>query len=101
MIEKHAGLTQLGEIDYLLHSPDDRAGVLSFGRAVTPPAPIRTYNRTPDLARLQTLVGQLLSEEISHESTTVELAQVQELRLLSTSMGGTRPKVVIEDEGQL
>lgn len=101
VIEKHAGLTQLGEIDYLLHSPDDRAGALSFGRAVTPPAPIRTYNRTVDLARLQALADQLISEEISPDTTPVELAQVQDLLLLGTSMGGARPKVVVEDEGQL
>src|ERR1044072_5047381 len=62
VIEKHAGLAQLGEIDYLLHSPDDRAGALSFGRAVTPPAPIRTYNRTVDLARLQAMADHLISE---------------------------------------
>jgi hypothetical protein len=28
VIERHAGLVQLGELDYLLHSPDDRAGAL-------------------------------------------------------------------------
>jgi serine/threonine-protein kinase HipA len=101
VIEKHAGLAQLGEIDYLLHSPDDRAGALSFGRAVTPPAPVRTYNRTVDLTRLQALADQLINEETSAEATPAELAQVQDLLLLGTSMGGARPKVVVEDEGQL
>lgn len=101
VIEKHAGLAQLGEIDYLLHSPDDRAGALSFGRAVTPPAPVRTYNRTVDLARLQALADQLINEETSAEATPAELAQVQDLLLLGTSMGGARPKVVVEDEDQL
>lgn len=101
VIEKHAGIAQLGEIDYLLHSPDDRAGALSFGRAVTPPAPVRTYNRTVDLAQLQALADQLISEETSAEATPAELAQVQDLLLLGTSMGGARPKVVVEDEGQL
>lgn len=101
VIEKHAGLAELGEIDYLLHSPDDRAGALSFGRAVTPPAPVRTYNRTVDLARLQALADQLNNEETSAEVTPAELAQVQDLLLLGTSMGGARPKVVVEDEDQL
>lgn len=101
VIEKHAGLTQLGEIDYLLHSPDDRAGALSFGRAATPPAPVRTYNQTVDLARLQALADQLISAETSTEATSSELAQVQDLLLLGTSMGGARPKVVVEDDGQL
>jgi len=31
VIEKYKGQTQLGEIDYLLYSPDDRAGALGFG----------------------------------------------------------------------
>lgn len=31
VIEKHAGEPQLGELDYLLESPDDRAGALGFG----------------------------------------------------------------------
>ena len=31
VIEKHAGKPQLGELDYLLGSPDDRAGALGFG----------------------------------------------------------------------
>lgn len=101
VIEKHAGLAQLGEIDYLLHSPDDRAGALSFGRAVTPPAPARTYNQTVDLARLQALADQLIREESSAQATPAELAQMQDLLLLGTSMGGARPKVVVEDEGQL
>ena len=101
IIEKHAGLAQLGEIDYLLHSPDDRAGALSFGHAVTPPAPLRTYNRTVDLARLQELADQLISEETSADAPLAELAQVQELLLLGTSMGGARPKVVVEDEGHV
>ena len=101
VIEKHAGLARLGEIDYLLHSPDDRAGALSFGRAVAPPSPLRTYNRTVDLARLQALADRLIEEEASPEATPVELAQVQDLLLLGTSMGGARPKVVVEDEGQL
>ena len=32
VIEKHAGRAQLGELDYLLESPDDRAGALGFVR---------------------------------------------------------------------
>jgi hypothetical protein len=40
VIERHAGKPQLGELDYLLHSPDDRAGALGFGLNPTPPAPL-------------------------------------------------------------
>src|SRR5688572_26723252 len=38
VIEKHAGVAVLEELDYLLQSPDDRAGALGFGLNVEPPA---------------------------------------------------------------
>ena len=98
VIERHAGLAQLGEIEYLLHSPDDRAGALGFGLNVEPPAPLRTYNRTVDLARLQTLADQLVTQEATSDA---DLTQVEDLLLLGTSMGGARPKAVVEDDGHL
>src|ERR1700683_2366372 len=52
VIERHAGKAQLGELDYLLNSPDDRAGALGFGLGVDPPAPIRAFNKTWDLGKL-------------------------------------------------
>lgn len=36
VIEKHGGKAQLGELDYLLESPDDRAGALGFGLNTEP-----------------------------------------------------------------
>ena len=53
VIERHAGKPQLSEIDYLLYSPDDRAGALGFGLNQTPPAPKRLFNQTLDLEKLQ------------------------------------------------
>ena len=100
VIERHAGFAQLGEIDYMLHSPDDRAGALGFGLNVEPPAPLRTYNRTVDLARLQTLADQLIAQEATSDEQA-ELQQVEDLLLLGTSMGGARPKAVVEDDGHL
>ena len=46
VIEKYAGKTNLGEMDYLLESPDDRAGALGFGLGHVPPAPQRKFNKT-------------------------------------------------------
>lgn len=100
VIEKHAGRTELGEVDYLLHSPDDRAGALGFGTNREPPAPSHTYNRTIDLERLQTLADKLIAED-SADANTSELEQVEDLLLLGTSMGGARPKAVVADAGQL
>ncbi|MDB6157223.1 MAG: hypothetical protein JWO04_929 [Gammaproteobacteria bacterium] len=94
VIEKHAGRAQLGELDYLLESPDDRAGALGFGHNKIPPAPQRTFNKTIDLEKLQALADALVKDEIPNDPQT---QQVQDLMLLGTSMGGARPKAVVQD----
>lgn len=99
IIEKYSGQTELGEIDYLLHSPDDRAGALGFGRNAEPPAPRRTFNRTMELARLQALADAIIAEEELPEDK--DAAQVQDMLLIGTSMGGARPKAVVEDADAL
>jgi len=96
VIEKHAGLGPMGELDYLMHSPDDRAGALGFGLGVEPPAPARAFNKTWDLEKLQVLADALIADEAPRDA-----AQVEELLLLGTSMGGARPKVVVESEDAL
>jgi serine/threonine-protein kinase HipA len=98
VIEKHAGKTNLGEMDYLLESPDDRAGALGFGLGNAPPAPQKKFNKTLDLAKLQDLADALIKDEIPSEQAS---PQVQELLLLGTSMGGARPKVVVQDDDGL
>jgi serine/threonine-protein kinase HipA len=95
VIEKHAGKAQLGEMDYLLQSADDRAGALGFGLNNVPPAPLRKFNQTIDLVKLQELVEALVKDEIPNDPAA---PQVQELLLLGTSMGGARPKVVVQDD---
>lgn len=99
IIEKHAGIAALGELDYLLQSPDDRAGALGFGLSVEPPAPKRQFNRTMELVRLQELADTLLLEDIEPEGG--EQLQAHDLLMLGTSMGGARPKAVVEDENAL
>jgi serine/threonine-protein kinase HipA len=94
VIEKHAGIPQLGELDYLLNSADDRAGALGFGLGQTPPAPRRKFNKTLELAKLQEIAEALMRQE---DVKAEEAAQVQDLMLLGTSMGGARPKAVVED----
>ncbi len=94
VIEKHAGIPQLGEIDYLLQSADDRAGALGFGLGPKPPAPRRKFSKTIELAKLQRIAEALMREE---DVKIEEATQVQDLMLLGTSMGGARPKAVVED----
>jgi serine/threonine-protein kinase HipA len=98
VIEKHAGITKLGELDYLLESPDDRAGALGFGANVKPPAPRRKFNQTLDLAHLQETAEALIRDDLPDDPNA---PQVQDLLLLGTSMGGARPKAVIQGQGEL
>ena len=99
VIERHVGKAPLSELDYLLHSPEDRAGALGFGPNQVPPAALPRFNRTLDLANLQRIADALVADE----ELPVEAAndQVAELILIGTSMGGARPKTVVEDEGGL
>jgi serine/threonine-protein kinase HipA len=99
VIERHFGSPGPNELDYLLHSPDDRAGALGFGLNVEPPAPKRQFNRTMDLARLQQFADAIINDEDVPENPDAE--QAQELMLDGTSMGGARPKAVVEDEDAL
>jgi serine/threonine-protein kinase HipA len=98
IIEKRAGIPKLREIDYLLESPDDRAGALGFGLNPVPPAPRRKFNQTIELERLQELAEALVRDEVPGDTNT---EQAQDLLLLGTSMGGARPKAVIENNGEL
>src|SRR5215469_1362701 len=98
VIEKHSGKPKLGEIDYLLESADDRAGALGFGLNQIPPAPRRKFNQTLELEKLQDLAEALIKDEVPDHPAA---PQVQEMLLLGTSMGGARPKTVVEDSDAL
>jgi len=96
VIERNAGFTELAEFDYLMQGPDDRAGALGFGLNVEPPAPRRRFNRTLELARLQTAADALIADDPELAGSVAH--QVEEMLLLGTSMGGAHPKVVVQDE---
>lgn len=100
VIERHCARTELSELDYLLNSPEDRAGALGFGLNAAPPPPQRKFNQTLALEKLQRIANAFIAEEnLPVVDTSVE--QVEELMLIGTSMGGARPKVVVEDEDGL
>ena len=96
VIERNAGFTELSEFDYLMQGPDDRAGALGFGLYVEPPAPLRRFNRTLDLAGLQRAADALVAEASELAGSVGH--QIEALLLLGTSMGGARPKAVVEDD---
>lgn len=99
VIEKHAGKAELSELDYLLESPDDRAGALGFGLGPKPPAPRRKFNQTIALEKLQRIADAIVADE----DLPVDEAngQIEEILLVGTSMGGARPKAVVEDKDGL
>ncbi len=99
VIQRHLGNTQPGEMANLLFSPDDRAGALGFGLNQTPPAPKRSFNQTLDLASLQAAADDLMAgaDSVPARPDGAHHDQVQRLLMLGTSMGGARPKAVVED----
>ncbi len=95
VIEKHTRIQQLSEIDYLLQSPDDRAGALGFALNREPPVPRRAFNQTMELEKLQAIADAIISDEQPLQGSEAE--HVEDLMLVGTSMGGARPKTVVED----
>ena len=94
VIEKHTTRDQWDEIGFLLNSAEDRVGALSFGINKVPPAPLRKFNKTVELESLIIAAHKIEeNKEISAE----------EKRLLQggMSMGGARPKTVVEEDHAL
>ncbi len=98
IIEKRAGMPRLREIDYVLESPDDRAGALGFGMNGKPSAPPHKFSQTIELETLQAIAEALVRDEIPGHP---DAEQAQNLLRLGTSMGGARPKAVVESESGL
>ena len=109
VIQRHLGKTHPSELEYLLYSPDDRAGALGFGVNQTPPAPKRVFNQTLDLELVQAIADDIMADKAqpisrsdsgfySSADPAAMRDQVQKLMVIGTSMGGARPKAVVEDE---
>ena len=95
VIERHVGATRLEEFDYLLRGPDDRAGALGFGLTVEPPASTAGFADTLELAKLQSAADAVVAGE--PERAGPAGAQVEQLLWPGTSLGGARPKAVVQD----
>ena len=99
IIQQHLRKAQPGEMEYLLYSPDDRAGALGFGLNQTPPAPKRAFNRTLDLATMQAIADAIVAgEDAPLGVADADHDQIERLIRIGTSMGGARPKAVVEDD---
>jgi serine/threonine-protein kinase HipA len=93
IIERHLNSNALSETDFLLHSPEDRVGALAFGRGKTPPAPTTRFNQVVTLESLLKF-----AELVEADDSTILPAQIAELIQPGTSIGGARPKNVVETE---
>lgn len=95
IIERHLHRADLSEVEYLLHSPEDRVGALSFGRGKSPPPPGSRFNQVLELAKLLEFAKAIgLNDEVELPPRVEELIQP------GTSLGGARPKNVVEaDDG--
>ena len=103
VIQRKLDRVDVSEMEYLLKSPDDRIGALSFGLNKVPPAPLYEFNKTLDLEKLQIIADKILSGDYAKDDLTekYERVQAEELLLIGTSMGGARPKAVISDNNEL
>lgn len=97
---KLGGGALASEVDYLLHSPEDRAGALSFGSTAQALPTVQRYNQVVDLSRLLQLAAEVDgADERPRESTPVR--QITQLIEPGTSMGGARPKNVVRSDDSL
>jgi serine/threonine-protein kinase HipA len=101
IIEKQLGATDLTELDFLLNSPEDRAGALSFGLNPQPPPPVRRFNRVLQLEALLVAAEHIMNDEETPTISPGAQRQVAQLVQPNTAMGGARPKNVVEDEDGL
>ncbi len=97
VIEHRLGHQDLDEFDYLKAAGDDRAGVLSFGSMAVPPRRRAIYRSALQLAELQKAAA--VVEEDRQDDPLAQ--QVAELLAPGSSMGGARPKAVVEDDAGL
>lgn len=97
---KRGGGTLPSEIDYLLHSPEDRAGALSFAVTAQVVPTVQRYNRVLDLQRLLELAARI-DDGSATSSETTPTRQVDQLLEPGTSMGGARPKNVVRTDEAL
>lgn len=98
VIERALGRADLTEVDFLLQSPEDRAGALSFGHGATPPPPVREYNRVVRLPEILD-AARVLQDDLTGRTLPGTMRHVELLlRHGGTSMGGARAKSVVEDE---
>ncbi len=93
VIDRGSDRTDLDELDYLLLGPQDRAGALTFGLGKDPPPPASRWNPIVQLKELRE-AARLIE---AGEAPATFPAHLRALVSPGTSLGGARPKAVVED----
>ena len=99
LIELETGQVVFQEVDYMLAGPDDRAGALAFSRDTCPPEPRRAFPAIADLPELHAIADRVTLDDM--EGGANREARPPGLAHCWTSMGGARPKAVVENRNQL
>ena len=99
VIERRFGGGRLPEFRYLMEGPDDRAGALGFHAAATPPELAGPFPGVVHLAELQAAADAVAAGDPPPSGTAGK--EAANLLWQGTSMGGARPKAVVEREGEL
>lgn len=99
VIERRYGGVPLDDFRYLMEGSDDRAGALAFSDSVEPPPPARKFLGTPHLAEMQAAADAIIAGDPVPGGLPDN--QLRALLLQGTSMGGARPKAVVEHEKEL
>jgi serine/threonine-protein kinase HipA len=94
VIEKQFKASELPEIDYIKHSFDDRVGALDFRDTPTSPPRKHPFNRVIDLHYLLDCADRIDRDEPVPDN-------MLQIFHYGSSMGGARPKAVVEDESGL
>ena len=99
VIERRFGGVPLDSFRYLMEGPDDRAGALGFRDSATPPEAARSFPGVVHLAELQAAADAVAAGDPLPRSKAAD--EARGLLWQGTSMGGARPKAVVEHEGEL
>ena len=99
VMEKRFGGVPLDDFHYLMDGPDDRSGALGFSDTVTPPKPARSFPDAVHLDELQAFADAIVAGEPASDAQAI--AHAADLLSPETSMGGARPKIVVESAGEL
>ena len=99
LIEELSSGIRMEEFDWLMSGFDDRAGALAFAAGLKPPRARRRFRGIGNLATLQADTDAVLARDRGRLETAA--SKGREFLLEGTSLGGDRPKAVVQDRHTL